>query len=92
MANITVESVQPGKLREISSLADAASFLLSEWPNDYLGPAHSLARLACAAALDGHQSASSARKAFIDAAQDADIHVECGPNGVTALIEQFKSS
>lgn len=72
---VTVESVQSGKLRNVCTVSEAATVLMSEWPQDHLGPAHARARLACMAALKGNQSSKSARMAFIDAAQEADIYV-----------------
>ncbi|MEK1853445.1 MAG: DUF982 domain-containing protein [Phyllobacterium sp.] len=73
--SVTVESAHPGKLRNISSVATAAEFLLNEWPGKR-GRLHGLARQACLEAMDGTGTGDIARSAFLDAATEANIYVE----------------
>jgi hypothetical protein len=71
---ITVATTEVDKLQNITSVRQAAVFLVHGWPVSH-GKAHVSARAACLAALDGHGSSSTARAAFIDAAKEADIFV-----------------
>ena len=72
---VTVETAKLGKLRVIASTADAARFLLEQWPVDH-GPLHLDAREACLAVLDGEKPAEFARDAFVAAAEEAGILVK----------------
>lgn len=71
---VTVQIGRVGKLRAISSTEEAAEFLQTRWPVDG-GQAHTHARIACLAVLDGHATTEQARDAFIAAAEEAGILV-----------------
>jgi hypothetical protein len=73
--SVTVESLFPGKLRTIASVAEAAEFLLNEWPGKR-GRLHGLAQQACLEAMDGSATGDMARSVFVEAAKEADIYVE----------------
>jgi hypothetical protein len=73
--SVTVESLFPDRLRAIASVAEAAEFLLNEWPGKR-GRLHGLAQLACLEAMDGSATGDMARSMFIEAAKEADIYVE----------------
>jgi hypothetical protein len=70
---VTVETTRIGQLRNITSVTQAAAFLLSEWPGKR-GRLHGLARQACLEALEGNVAGDLARTAFVDAAREADIY------------------
>ena len=74
---VTVETTRIGQLRNITSLTQAAAFLLSEWPGER-GRLHGLARQACLEAILGNVTADLARTAIVDAAKDADIYKSAG--------------
>ena len=71
---VTVETTEDDKLQNVTSVRQAAAFLVNGWPANR-GQAHVMARMACIAALDGHGSSSKARAAFIAAAKEARIYV-----------------
>lgn len=71
---VTVETTRLGELRKITSVTQAAAFLLSEWPGQR-GRLHGLARHACLEALEGTITGEMARTAFINAAKEAGIYV-----------------
>jgi hypothetical protein len=71
---VTVETSRLGQRRGITSVTQAAAFLLSEWPGER-GRLHGLARQACLEALEGTITGEMARTAFIDAAKEAGIFV-----------------
>lgn len=74
---VTVETDRVGQLRNITSVTEAASFLLAEWPGKR-GRLHALARLACLEALERTITGDDARAAFIDAAKEAGIYIDDG--------------
>lgn len=61
-------------IRHVSTTAEAAQHLLYKWPIQG-GRKHLAARKACMAVLEGLKAAHVARKAFAEAAQEADILV-----------------
>jgi hypothetical protein len=63
-----------GKYRTVKSTEDAARCLLELWPRDG-GKAYMAAQRACLAALEGRVTADKARASFIEAADEADIHI-----------------
>jgi hypothetical protein len=73
--SVTVESAQPGKLRNISSVTKAADFLANEWPGKR-GRLHGLAQRACLEAEDGDATGEMAPSVFVEAAKEAEIYVE----------------
>jgi len=75
--SVTVEAVHDGKPRTITSVLQAADFLMDDWPPSR-GRLHGLARQACLDALEGNLTGAEARAAFIDAARDAKILLDYG--------------
>jgi Protein of unknown function (DUF982) len=71
---VTVMTVHVGKMRNISSVEDAADFLLEDWP---VKSSRKLtaARQACLGALQGKITCTAARDAFIEATKEADIYI-----------------
>ncbi|MHC1550332.1 DUF982 domain-containing protein [Phyllobacterium sp. K27] len=65
-----------GRPRAISSAAEAHQFLLSEWKGRRKGATCARAKITCSGTVDGSFSTREARKAFIDAAVEADILLE----------------
>ena len=72
---VTIESYRLGKPKNISSVTEAAEFLLMKWPL-HEGQKLKAARQRCFDALDGKASAADARSAFIEAAKEAHIFVD----------------
>lgn len=56
----------------VDRVAQAADILLNRWPTE-AGKKHLAARRACLAVLEGLKDAQVARKAFVAAAEEADI-------------------
>ncbi len=71
---VTLETGVLGKYKTITSTGEAARMLLNQWPVEK-GRRYSRARKTCLAVLDGTKPPSEARKAFIDAADEADLFV-----------------
>lgn len=63
-----------GKYRMVKSTDDAALCLLNRWPTNK-GAAWIKAQKACLAALERRITARRARKAFIEAAEEANIYI-----------------
>lgn len=59
-------------VRQVTSTAEAADYLLHKWPVSG-GNKHLAARKACMAVLQGLKASHVARKAFAEAADEADI-------------------
>jgi len=64
--------------RQVRSTAEAAKYLLYHWPIGG-GRKHLAARKACLDVLEGLKAANVARKAFVAAADEADILVGGAP-------------
>lgn len=62
----------------VERVAQAADILLNRWPTT-TSKKHVAARKACLGALQGLKEAHLVRKAFVEAAKEADILVELGP-------------
>ncbi|ESX20177.1 hypothetical protein X747_29105 [Mesorhizobium sp. LNJC384A00] len=62
----------------VDRVAQAADILLNRWPA-ITGKKHVAARKACLGVLEGLKEARDARKAFVEAAKEADILVERDP-------------
>lgn len=75
--SVTVVAAHGGKPRTITSVEQAAGFLMNDWPPER-GRLHGLARQACLDALEGNLSGAEARAVFIDAAREADILMDYG--------------
>ena len=71
---VTVMTVHVGKMRNISSVDEAADFLLEDWPAIHSRKL-TAARHACLDARHRKITCTAARNAFIDAAKEADIYV-----------------
>jgi hypothetical protein len=71
---VTVLTGNGDKIRSISSIEEAAEFLLYHWPLAR-GEKLSAARQACIDALHGKITCTAARDAFIEAAREANIYV-----------------
>ena len=71
---VTIETLTLGRYRMVSNAAEAARILLEEWPVDE-GEAFVAAKTLCLAALEGKADPEEARKAFLLAADEADVFV-----------------
>jgi hypothetical protein len=71
---VTVMTEHTGKTRNISSVNEAAEFLLHDWPIKS-SKKLTAARQACLDALHGKITCTKARDAFIEAAREADIYI-----------------
>lgn len=74
---VTFETATLGRYRTISSTAEAARVLLEEWPIE-TGKALKRAKAACIAVLAGSKDPESARKAFLQAADEAEVFIRAG--------------
>ena len=61
-------------IREIENTYDAAATLIEEWPVDH-GEAYDRALRICLLSIRGKKQPGTARRAFIDAANEAHIHI-----------------
>ncbi len=64
----------------VDRVAQAADILLNRWPA-VTDKKHVAARKACLGVLEGLKETCDARKAFVEAAKEADILVERDPFG-----------
>ena len=64
----------------VDRVAQAADILLNRWPTP-TGKKHAAARKACLGVFHGLREVQHARKAFVEAAAEADILVEHDPFG-----------
>lgn len=71
---VTFETNKLGQYRTISSAAEAAHVLISQWPYNR-GKAHAKAQETCLAVLEGRRKAGDSRKAFLKAAGEASVFV-----------------
>lgn len=71
---ITFETEKLGQYRTISSAAEAARALGDDWPAE-TGKALRAARETCLAVLEGKAEPAAARKAFVDAAEEAGVFI-----------------
>lgn len=72
---VTVMTSKLGVMRGIGTVADAAKFLLYEWPEGKAGPKHLNARKVLLSCLEGNCSPAIARVAFVEAAREANIYI-----------------
>jgi hypothetical protein len=61
-------------LRTVENTYDAAAYLMEEWPVDH-GEAYDRAIRMCLLSIRGKKQPTTARRAFIDAANEAHIHI-----------------
>lgn len=71
---VTFETGKLGQYRTISSTAEAAHILMSQWPRAN-GKAYARARETCLAVLEGRKQAHAAREAFLKAAAEASVFI-----------------
>jgi hypothetical protein len=71
---VTLEFGRSNARRRIASAREAAECLMTIWPLQR-GPRHRDAVETCLKVLDGHRSASEARRALIEAANESHIPV-----------------
>lgn len=71
---ITLETMNLGKFRTITTTAEAASILATQWPLR-TGRAYRKAHLTCLSVLEGNGDPETAREAFLKAAQEARVFV-----------------
>ncbi|MEP7455028.1 DUF982 domain-containing protein [Phyllobacterium sp. SB3] len=74
---VVVESNNFGRKETITSISDAAAFLLSGWPRKKAS-LYMEARVLCYEAQSGIASVDAARLIFVEAAIEADIYVKEG--------------
>lgn len=68
--------ISPGRIRNVTSVREAAFVLLREWPAGAAARERIAAQKACLAALEGGGDVSTARAAFIEAVRAAGTLVE----------------
>lgn len=68
---VLVQFGRSGALRKIATTGDAAECLATVWPLER-GPRHKLAIATCLEALNGRRSSEDARRAFVEAVEEAD--------------------
>jgi hypothetical protein len=79
--HVVVKTSEPGRLRRITSVSQAAEAML-EWPaTARRGRAYKLAAKACRDTLAGTGTASKARRTFVAAAKEADVFVRLNEPG-----------
>ena len=71
---ITVEDPETGAPRTVKTIRQAQSVLHKHWP-DTSGSRYRAAEAACDSAMHGQAATDDARKAFIDAAIEAHLHL-----------------
>lgn len=71
---VTFEEDTRGGYRTITSTGEAARVLLTKWPVAK-GRQYRRARQVCLDVLEGKKPPSEARRAFLDAAREADVFV-----------------
>ncbi|MFN3548894.1 MAG: DUF982 domain-containing protein [Mesorhizobium sp.] len=71
-APVTVMDAGKAQAFDVTNTRQAAEILLHRWPNEWSGR-HRAARLACLAVLKGFKPPVLARRAFAEAAREADI-------------------
>lgn len=62
-------------IRTVENTYDAAAYLMEEWPVDH-GEAYDRALRMCLLSIRGKKQPATARRAFIDAANEAHIHIK----------------
>ncbi|MBZ3695416.1 MULTISPECIES: DUF982 domain-containing protein [Phyllobacterium] len=75
--SVTVETKKIGAYRNITSVEEAAEFLLTDWPARH-GPTYLAARQVSLDTMEGTRTIDEARAAFIEAAKAADIFIREG--------------
>jgi hypothetical protein len=78
---VILENNQTGRSETISSISEAAAFLLNGWPKKK-SSLHLEARVACYEAQSGIVSVNAARMIFVEAAIEANIYVGEEPSTI----------
>jgi hypothetical protein len=86
-APVTVMDTGEARAYDVTNTRQAAEILLHRWPNEWSG-SHRAARLACLAVLKGFKPPVLARRAFAEAAREADILAE--GTGLPEIIDMKK--
>ncbi|MGY5811988.1 DUF982 domain-containing protein [Rhizobium sp. LEGMi198b] len=73
--DVTIQTRIVGRGVTINSTERAAEYMLNEWPREQRGEAFHAAKLVLIGALEGKVSVDDARRAFIAAANEANIFV-----------------
>lgn len=74
---ITFETMKLGQYRTITSAAEAAHVLVTQWPFR-TGRAYRKAQKTCIAVLEGDAEPAAAREAFLNAAEEAGVFIRTG--------------
>ncbi|PWJ86954.1 uncharacterized protein DUF982 [Mesorhizobium loti] len=72
---IIVETEAVGKFRTLSSVSEAAIFMMERWPESH-GPSYRAALQACTGPLTTAEDVGNARRAFLAAAKEAGLNVK----------------
>jgi hypothetical protein len=72
---ITVETGTVGEFRTLSSVSEAATFMMERWPEPH-GPRYIAALQACTGLLTTAEDVENARRAFLTAAKDAGLNTK----------------
>ncbi len=87
---VTVMTRQIGKMKVITSITQAAEFIVKEWPGSDSEKLE-IAKHALVKCYDGEMSPGVARMAFIEAAKEADIYIEAaGRPPSTGKVEKWR--
>lgn len=71
---VTFETSKLGKYWTVTSTAEAARALMERWPVA-VGAAYEAALRTCLAVMEGKVRSAEARRAFLDAAEEADVFI-----------------
>ncbi len=71
---VTFETSKLGKYWTVTSTAEAARALMERWPVE-TGAAYEAALRTCLAVMEGKVRPAEARRAFLDAAEEADVFI-----------------
>lgn len=90
--DVTVMTRQIGKMRVITSVVQAAEFIINEWPGEQTDKLE-IAKHALVQCFDGKMSPGVARMAFVEAAKEADICIDAQPRPQsTGKLERWDKS
>jgi hypothetical protein len=72
---VVVETETVGEFRTLSSVSEAAIFMMERWPQPH-GPSYGAALQACTGSLTTAEDVESARRAFLMAAKEAGLNTK----------------
>ena len=88
---ISIETEEVGKFRTLSSVSEAAIFMMERWPESH-GPSYQAALQACTGPLTTAEDVENARRAFLMAAKEAGLNTKAvEPHPSPRSVEQPKS-